>query len=82
MPDVLVAPWPKRREHEQPEDRADPAVRSPGRKQRTVHAVVKHDEHPDQEPGRRDHERNDKQRRDAQHQVHRHAQRQVRPQRR
>ena len=78
MPEVLEAPWPKRREHEQPEDRADPGVRSLGRKQRTVHAVVNHDEYPDQEPGGRDQERNHKQRRDADHQVHRHAQRQIR----
>ena len=41
-------------------------------------AVVKHDEHPDQEPGRWDHEGHCYQRRDAQHQVHCQAQRQIR----
>ena len=65
VPEVLETPWPKRREHEQPEDRAGPGVRSLGREQRTVHAVMEHDEDPDQEPGGRYHERNHKQRRDA-----------------
>ena len=62
---VFVAPLIKRREHEQPG--ILPAHLWPaGRAAAIMGAVVKDDEHPDQEPGRRDHEGHGQQRRDVQ----------------